>query len=59
MEREGNSTIIAWSRAKSVLNMKPHDFCTLSHTMQVDNHTTMVGISVSIYVWYSTCLPVS
>jgi len=36
------NTAITWTRSKSVFNMKPHDFCTLSHACRVNDSTVMV-----------------
>lgn len=42
VEKIDENTTITWSKSKSILNMKPHDFSTLSHTLRVDNSTIMM-----------------
>ena len=50
MEREDADTAICCSRSKSVLGMTPHDFCTLSHTVRVDDSTIMVRACLVVYI---------
>ena len=58
VERFDDDTAITWSRSKSVFGMKPHDFCTLSHTFNPDSHTTMVRQHVYISFYFFVLLSI-